>query len=94
MILLDYSQIVIANVMMNKKSMSEDFVRHAILNTIRMYHISLVMNMVIWLFVVMQQITGEKKHLNIIKHKEKQQEINLILIGLNYSDYYTWCEKK
>ena len=38
MILLDYSQIVIANVMMNKKSMSEDFVRHAILNTIRMYH--------------------------------------------------------
>jgi len=25
MILLDYSQIVIANVMMNKKSMSEDF---------------------------------------------------------------------
>jgi len=38
MILLDYSQIVIANVMMNKKSMSEDFVRHSILNTIRMYH--------------------------------------------------------
>ncbi len=38
MILLDYSQIVIANVMMNKKSMSEDFVRHAVLNTIRMYH--------------------------------------------------------
>ena len=38
MILLDYSQIVIANVMMNKRSMSEDFVRHAVLNTIRMYH--------------------------------------------------------
>jgi hypothetical protein len=38
MILLDYSQIVIANVMMNKSSMSEDFVRHAVLNTIRMYH--------------------------------------------------------
>ena len=38
MILLDYSQIVIANVMMNKKAMSEDFVRHAVLNTIRMYH--------------------------------------------------------
>ena len=38
MILLDYSQIVIANVMMNKGSMSEDFVRHAVLNTIRMYH--------------------------------------------------------
>jgi len=38
MILLDYSQIVIANVMMNKKSMSEDSVRHAVLNTIRMYH--------------------------------------------------------
>ena len=38
MILLDYSQFVIANVMMNKKSMSEDFVRHSILNTIRMYH--------------------------------------------------------
>ena len=35
MILLDYSQIVIANVMMNKKSMSEDFVRHSILNTIK-----------------------------------------------------------
>ena len=38
MILLDYSQIVIANVMMNKRAMSEDFVRHAVLNTIRMYH--------------------------------------------------------
>ena len=38
MILLDYSQIVIANVMMNKRSMSEDSVRHAVLNTIRMYH--------------------------------------------------------
>ena len=38
MILLDYSQIVIANVMMNKNAMSEDYVRHAVLNTIRMYH--------------------------------------------------------
>jgi len=38
MILLDYSQIVIANVMMNKKDMSENFIRHSILNTIRMYH--------------------------------------------------------
>lgn len=38
MILLDYSQIVIANVMMNTKMMSEDFIRHSILNTIRMYH--------------------------------------------------------
>ena len=38
MILLDYSQIVIANVMMNKKMLSEDFVRHSVLNTIRMYH--------------------------------------------------------
>ena len=38
MILLDYSQIVIANVMMNKRAMSEDFVRHAVLNTIRMYY--------------------------------------------------------
>jgi|SaaInlV_150m_DNA_2_1039686.scaffolds.fasta_scaffold00141_27 hypothetical protein len=38
MILLDYSQIVIANVMMNKKLMSEDYVRHTVLNTIRMYH--------------------------------------------------------
>jgi len=38
MILLDYSRIVIANVMMNKRAMSEDFVRHAVLNTIRMYH--------------------------------------------------------
>jgi len=38
MILLDYSQIVIANVMMNSKMMSEDFIRHSILNTIRMYH--------------------------------------------------------
>jgi hypothetical protein len=38
MILLDYSQIVIANVMMNKNSMSEDYVRHAVLNTIRIYH--------------------------------------------------------
>ena len=38
MILLDYSQIVIVNVMMNKRAMSEDFVRHAVLNTIRMYH--------------------------------------------------------
>ena len=38
MILLDSSQIVIANVMMNKNSMSEDSVRHSVLNTIRMYH--------------------------------------------------------
>ena len=38
MILLDYSQIVIANVMMNTKMMSEDFIRHSVLNTIRMYH--------------------------------------------------------
>ena len=38
MILLDYSQIVIANVMMNAKMMSEDFIRHSVLNTIRMYH--------------------------------------------------------
>jgi len=38
MILLDYSQIVIANVMMNSKEMNEDFIRHLVLNTIRMYN--------------------------------------------------------
>ena len=37
MILLDYSQIVIANVMMNPNEMNEDFIRHMVLNTIRMY---------------------------------------------------------
>jgi hypothetical protein len=38
MILLDYSQIVIANVMMNPNEMNEDFIRHMVLNTIRMYN--------------------------------------------------------
>lgn len=38
MILLDYSQIVIANVMTNPKDMSVDFIRHLVLNTIRMYN--------------------------------------------------------
>lgn len=38
MILLDYSQIVIANVMMNPNEMEEDFIRHMVLNTIRMYN--------------------------------------------------------
>jgi hypothetical protein len=38
MILVDYSQIVISNVMMNPNELSEDFIRHMILNTIRMYN--------------------------------------------------------
>jgi hypothetical protein len=38
MILLDYSQIVIANVMTNPKDMGVDFIRHLVLNTIRMYN--------------------------------------------------------
>lgn len=38
MILVDYSQIVIANVMTNPKDMSIDFIRHLVLNTIRMYN--------------------------------------------------------
>ena len=38
MILLDYSQIVIASVMKNNQDMSEGYIRHLVLNTIRMYH--------------------------------------------------------
>ena len=38
MILLDYSQIVIASVMKNSNEMSEGYIRHLVLNTIRMYY--------------------------------------------------------
>ena len=38
MIFLDYSQIVIASVMKNSNEMSEGYIRHLVLNTIRMYY--------------------------------------------------------